>query len=302
LNWEGEVPTEPKRFRKARLGRASTSRYGEIRTEQFYMQWHALMMRQETRMAGSEIEFAEPQSPDLGDCYFYHRMVLPDVGEVGGEWDLRSNPGAYLGQTDFAGKRVLEIGPASGFLTALMERAGAEVVAVDLPVDHGWDVVPRPDVGEEWLANRREHLKRVHNGFWFTHRKLHLKARVIYERVQDLPLTIGPFDVSLIAAVLVHCRDPMGVLCRCCQLTRQRVVVTQSILGGIKSTFPVMALVPSPDNGAIDSWWNIPAETVATMLQVMGFVKTNITYYQQLNHAAQQWVPHYTVVGERPSP
>ena len=55
--------------------------------------------------------------------------------------------------------------------------------------------------------------------------------------------------------------------------------------------------MPSPDNGAIDSWWNIPAETVATMLQVMGFVKTNITYYQQLNHAAQQWVPHYTVVG-----
>jgi hypothetical protein len=61
-----------------------------------------------------------------------------------------------------------------------------------------------------------------------------------------------------------------------------------------------MGLLPRPDNAAIDSWWLIPAETIETMLQVMGFTKTTVTYYQQLNWPSQIWSPHYTVVGERP--
>jgi O-methyltransferase len=251
-------------------------------------------------MPPHEVEFAAPRFPDLADSYFYHRMTLPDVGEVGGEWDLRSNTPAYLGQTDFSGKSVLEIGPASGFITAHMERAGAKVVSVDLPVDYGWDVVPRPGMSEDWLNSRRQHLQRLHNGFWFTHSRLKLTSQLIYARVQDLPLSLGPFDISVIASVLIHCRDPMGVLCRCCELTTQRVVVTESIMGRIVSKFPVMALLPSPDNAAIDSWWNIPAETIATMLQVMGFTNTQISYYQQLNWPTQKWVSHYTVVGEKP--
>jgi predicted nicotinamide N-methyase len=35
----------------------------------------------------------------------------------------------YLGNFDFVGKRVLDVGAASGFLTFEMEKRGAEVVA-----------------------------------------------------------------------------------------------------------------------------------------------------------------------------
>ncbi len=45
----------------------------------------------------------------------------------------------YLGKVDFAGQRVLEIGPASGFLTFEMEKRGAEVVSVEVTDEHGWD-------------------------------------------------------------------------------------------------------------------------------------------------------------------
>ena len=55
------------------------------------------------------------------------------VGKIIGLWDLRQTVDDYLGRIDFAGKRVLEIGPASGFLTIEMERRGADVVAVELP-------------------------------------------------------------------------------------------------------------------------------------------------------------------------
>ena len=55
---------------------------------------------------------------DVADCYFYHTMELPSRGVIEGrDWDLLGRVDEYLGNVDFAGQRVLEIGPASGFLT-----------------------------------------------------------------------------------------------------------------------------------------------------------------------------------------
>lgn len=76
---------------------------------------------------------------DLNDCYFYHTMDVPGVGRVTGEWDLRAGVREYLGGVSFAGKRVVEIGPASGFLSFFMEREGAEVVGFDLSDAQAWD-------------------------------------------------------------------------------------------------------------------------------------------------------------------
>jgi hypothetical protein len=90
--------------------------------------------------------FATPRKvEDVADCYFYHTMELPGLGVIEGrDWDLRGRVDEYLGNVDFAGKRVLEIGPASGFLTFEMEKRGAEVVSVEVTDEHGWDFVPLP--------------------------------------------------------------------------------------------------------------------------------------------------------------
>ncbi|HEY4442105.1 MAG TPA: hypothetical protein VGN14_16725, partial [Candidatus Elarobacter sp.] len=72
------------------------------------------------------------RQPPLEACYFYHTMELPGVGTVEGEWDLRTGVDAYLGGEELRGKRVLEIGTASGFLCFAMERRGAEVIGYDL--------------------------------------------------------------------------------------------------------------------------------------------------------------------------
>ncbi|MDP9172374.1 MAG: hypothetical protein M3O30_00720 [Planctomycetota bacterium] len=244
-----------------------------------------------------KVEYATPRFPLISDCYFYHRMTLPEVGDVGEEWDLRPSVDGYLGHTNFAGKRVLEIGPASGFLTAHMERAGAEVVSVDLPVAYGWDFVPRPNLDrEKW----RGHMERLQNGFWFAHSKLGLKSKMIYSRVQDLPDSIGKFDISVIASVLIHTRDPMGILCRCAELTTKRVVVAESINVKINAQFPVMVLRPNPQNATTDCWWTIPPETVATMLQVVGFTQIGVVENALQFFRAPNPTPGYTVVAERP--
>ena len=93
----------------------------------------------------SRLHVSPPQGLCLADCDFYHSMSIPGVGEIVGLWDLRETVDDYLGRIDFAGKRVLEIGPASGFLTIEMERRGADVVAVELPDGVGWDFVPFPE-------------------------------------------------------------------------------------------------------------------------------------------------------------
>ena len=48
------------------------------------------------------------------DCRFYHCMELPNGDVVTGPWDLRGREAGYLGDVEFDGARVLELGPASG--------------------------------------------------------------------------------------------------------------------------------------------------------------------------------------------
>ena len=122
------------------------------------------------------------------------------MGKIIGLWDLRQTVDDYLGRIDFAGKRVLEIGPASGFLTIEMERRGADVVAVELPEDVGWDFVPFP---EAFLAPVRE--KQIN------HAANKSKAKLIHADIYNLP-EIGEFDVAVLASVLLHCQCPAKII------------------------------------------------------------------------------------------
>src|SRR6266404_270300 len=69
---------------------------------------------------------------DIRECYFYHVMDLPHVGTVGGAWDLRGRFDEYIGHADLAGKSVLDVGTAAGFLTFEAEKRGARVVSFDM--------------------------------------------------------------------------------------------------------------------------------------------------------------------------
>jgi len=46
---------------------------------------------------------------NVGDCYFYHTMNIPNHGLAQSEWDLRGRRSTYLGNVNLQGKRVLEI-------------------------------------------------------------------------------------------------------------------------------------------------------------------------------------------------
>ena len=128
--------------------------------------------------------FAAPRSVVPNDCHFYHTIDIPGLGLVGdGRWDLRGGVDQYLGGVDLAGKRVLEIGPASGFLTMEMEKRGADVIAVELPAFPGWDYVPYPPaVIDPLLEQRRAGMEMLKERFWLNHAAHRSKSRAVRER------------------------------------------------------------------------------------------------------------------------
>ena len=167
--------------------------------------------------------FAAPlKVEDVADCYFYHTMDLPAHGVIEGrDWDLRGRVDEYLGNVDFAGQRVLEIGPASGFLTFEMEKRGAEVVSVEVTEEHGWDFVPYPAARlEEVLGPRRIVMQQLKNSYWFSHAALQSKAKVYYGDAYNLPAALGEFDIAVMGAVLLHCRDPLRIIEQCGKMSK----------------------------------------------------------------------------------
>ena len=113
-------------------------------------------------------------------------------------------------------KRVLEIGPASGFLTFEMEKRGADVISVEVTDEHGWDFVPYPAARlEEVFGPRRIVMQQLKNSYWFSHAALQSKAKVYYGDAYNLPAALGEFDIAVMGAVLLHCRDPLRIVEQC---------------------------------------------------------------------------------------
>jgi hypothetical protein len=107
---------------------------------------------------------------DKNTCDFYHVVDLPEGTTTDGFWDLREKADEYLGDIELSGKRVIEIGPASGFLSFHMERQGARVAAIEPPIELLWDLVPQANINlSEVRHSFGTHLARVRNSFWYLH-------------------------------------------------------------------------------------------------------------------------------------
>lgn len=246
---------------------------------------------------------------ELSECDFYHSMDIPGYGLVEGAWDLRRDPHAYLGGVDFRGKRVLEIGTASGFLCFQMEQRGAEVVAYDLCEDYDWDIVPFAGSDQAaFQSQRKQHIRRLNNGFWLAHNAHASQARVVYGTVYAIPETIGAVDIAVLCSVLLHLRDPILALQNALRLTRETVIVTElmwqrplwvRLLAALRG--PYMAFLPDYRSRQPDeTWWLFSPSVMQRFLGMLGFEDTTLTYHRQIYRGRQQAL--YTLVGRRTRP
>jgi 2-polyprenyl-3-methyl-5-hydroxy-6-metoxy-1,4-benzoquinol methylase len=247
-------------------------------------------------VATNDTIFATPvKVDDVSDCYFYHTMELPSHGVIKGrDWDLRGRVDEYLGKVAFAGQRVLEIGPASGFLTFEMEKRGAEVVSVEVTAEHGWDFVPYPAAKlEDVFGPRQIVMQQLKNSYWFSHAAFESKARVYYGDVYNLPASLGKFDIAVMAAVLLHCRDPLRIVEQCGKMARVLVIVDMfySELEGAA----VCRLAPTPQNFLWHTWWHFSTQFFTQFLGVMGCT-TSATSTHQQSHRGKPYTL-FTVLG-----
>lgn len=246
--------------------------------------------------------FAEPRMvTSLEDCLFYHTMDIPGYGTVPGWWDLRGHESEYLGEVEFENKRVLEIGPASGHLSFYMESRGADVISLEPAKDHAWNFYW--DFPESMPADLEPTLKdffwsneAFKNSYWLAHRALSSKARVHYGSAYSIPAELGTFDISTLACVLLHNRDPLRILENCARITRETLIVVEPFRETQLSQSHV-EFMPTSDENWWDTWWGFSPSFFAQVLRTMGFYQSRVTFHRQINNDVL--VDLFTVVATR---
>lgn len=227
------------------------------------------------------------QSAD--DCYFYHSMTLPGHGEVRGEWDLRGRESEYIGGVDVAGKRVLEIGTASGHMGFWMEKQGAELVGYDLSDEQEWDIVPYHGYDyEEHISRRKSHIRKLNNSWWLARKCFNSRARVAYGSIYDLPSSLGMFDVVTLGSILLHLRDPFLAMQRAASLSRETLVVTDLLVvkhQAIPALLGQGRVVRFQPDGRLcrpyETWWSISPDYVAEVATILGFNDIRLSLHRQ---------------------
>jgi hypothetical protein len=211
-------------------------------------------------------------------------MDLPGLDVVQGEWDLRGRADEYLGHQDFAGKSVLDVGTASGFLTFEMEKRGATVVSVEADTIRRIQLLPLASHSilkdyEAWVPHGEDHLNRQKASYWCAHAALRSSARAYYGDVYNLPDDLGMFDTVVVGQILVHLRDPAGALISIAKRAADTLIIAE---GMIESDDQIARYLPVGTDSPASIWWHYSEGLYKEFLRVLGFtvLKRHISSYR----------------------
>lgn len=220
-------------------------------------------------------------------CDFYHTMDFGGGEVYPGPWDLRGGERNYLGYLDLSGRRVLEIGPATGYFSTYLEQQGAEVVCFDLAPGMAQDIVPQ--LGHDLEAQGRlsvAYAERVRNSWWYGHARLKSKNQAVYGDIYWLPSDVGRFDVSTLGSTLLHLSKPFFALQQAASVTDKAIVVTEPIAKvAVDHESAWMEFVPVDTSKTVVVWWLLTPGAIVRMLKVLGFFEASVYYHVQKHHS-----------------
>jgi hypothetical protein len=239
------------------------------------------------------------------DCLFYHTIDLPGHGLIYGPWDLRGREDQYTGHVDFDGKSVMEIGPASGGLTAYIEQRGGKVTCVETSDELGVDILPihGADIASH-IEGGRSTLKQVCAAWNYTQATLGLTATCHYGDVNTLPSKIGTFDISFVGAILLHCKSPFDVVHQACEASSGAVIVTDLVYADMVSTTEALMRFDPSNGTSVIAWWGVSPGAIISMLRLHGFSDCTATFHEQKYGVDKYGIDPifakmFTVVGRR---
>jgi 2-polyprenyl-3-methyl-5-hydroxy-6-metoxy-1,4-benzoquinol methylase len=212
---------------------------------------------------------------DVSECYFYHTTDLPGLGTQKGEWDLRGQFAEYVGGISFEGKRVLDIGCGSGFLSFSAEQAGAtSVVSFDMDDARRQHWLPFHKKlayasPEEFYPQHNKWIERWRNAYWLSHRLKNSKAKVVYGDVYAFPESTGKFDVVLVCSILEHLADPIRALASVSKVAASELIITTPIIDSDEKIARFEGDAGRPEVDYV--WWTYARGVYAQVLPMLGF-------------------------------
>jgi len=252
----------------------------------------------------NEVKLAEPRYIDnLSDCFFYHTMTLPTLGEVHAHWDLRERFDEYIGGVDLNGKSVIDVGTATGFLSFEAEKRGAaRVLSFDMAHANQQTFLPFKDKlyyrdHDQFVEQHNLEVEQWKNAYWLCHRLLKSKAQVYYGDIFDLPEGLGHFDVAIIGSVLEHLNDQVTALASVSRITSETIVVISPM---IESEERVAIFQGSADFPESDfTWWIYSTGTYREVFKMLGFEVESITRGEYYYDYGKRFEQRYTIVARR---
>jgi SAM-dependent methyltransferase len=241
------------------------------------------------------------------ECDWYHTTQLPDGPLIQGEWDLRGREAAYLGGVEIESRRVLEIGPASGYLTFWLESRGARVTSFEAGYDASLEVIPSADraLSDTYAAALMEHTRRTTNAWWLLHRMTRSSARIVHGDICRLPNDLGEYDLVVLGCVLVHTRDPFSALASITRHASRTVVIVEQMPPALDPDDPALRFNPDRANqGPSVMWWEFSPAAISNMLDKLGFRTNGLLEHCQKHNGRDRKlrpleVPMYTLVADR---
>jgi hypothetical protein len=239
----------------------------------------------------------------LEDCFFYHTMELPGLGEVRGHWDLRGRFKEYIGGVDLSEKSVIDVGAATGFLSFEAEKSGASrVLSFDIANARQQTFLPFKDKlyyrdPARWAEHYGAEVEQWKNAYWLCHRLLESRAEVYYGNVYDLPQELGQFDVAIVGAVLEHLSDQITALASIARLTKQTIVIVSPVLQTEDRIARFQGLGDHPENDF--TWWVYSEGVYREVLKMLGFSVAAITQAEYYYHFGERFETRHTIVARR---
>jgi hypothetical protein len=169
--------------------------------------------------------------PEPSEYYFHHSLDFPDGTSIEGCWDIRGRFDEYIGEYPLAGKTVLDVGTATGFLAFSSEAAGARVTALDAPGSEEFQRVPFRDSlyhrdRSAWVVDfEAKSHGLLRNGFWHAWHKLQSHVEVVYASADKLHSWDRRFDVVLAGAIVEHLADPVSAIGGMARLANEAVII-----------------------------------------------------------------------------
>lgn len=223
------------------------------------------------------ILFEPPRQVTKEQCIFYHSIDLPDGETIQGDWDMRGRFGDYIGHVNVRGKRLLDVGTASGFLSFEAEGRGASVISLDADSTCRYTRLPFPkywnkDAMAKVIQEDNVWLDKVKNSYWYAHTRLGSRNKVYYGNILDLPEELGTFDIIVVGQFLVHNRSAAELLESLAKICTGTMIITEGVIQEDRPIAQLLADPKRPDRWY--EWWLYSRGFYKNMLGVMGFEVT----------------------------